>query len=99
MKNTIEYYYNFENVSLLKSGKETYIKHKNYIYIFSKITNQEETIEIYNITMNIDVLPTVLNMLGIQYDSRLIIGKDIMASNNEGLVVFPDRSWVNNTGS
>ena len=49
--------------------------------------------------MNIDVLPTVLNMLGIQYDSRLIIGKDIMASNNEGLVVFPDRSWVNNTGS
>ena len=31
MKNTIEYYYNFENVSLLKSGKETYIKHKNYL--------------------------------------------------------------------
>ena len=62
MKNTIEYYYNFENVSLLKSGKETYIKHKNYMYIFSKITNQEETIEIYNITMNIDgIYKIILN--------------------------------------
>ena len=49
--------------------------------------------------MNIDVLPTVLNMLGIEYDSRLIIGRDIMAHNNEGVVIFPDRSWVNNKGS
>ncbi len=62
MKNTIEYYYNFENVSLLKSGKETYIKYKNEIYIFSKITNQEETFEIYNITMNIDgIYKIILN--------------------------------------
>lgn len=49
--------------------------------------------------MNIDVLPTVLNMLGIEYDSRLIIGKDIMASNNEGVVIFPDRSWINSKGA
>ena len=48
--------------------------------------------------MNIDVLPTVLNMLGIKYDSRIIIGKDIMAVNNDGLVVLPDRSWVTNAG-
>ena len=38
-------------------------------------------------------------MLNIPYDSRLIIGRDIMAPNTEGLVVFPDRSWVNNKGS
>ena len=49
--------------------------------------------------MNIDVLPTVLNMLGIKYDSRIIIGKDIMALNNEGIVILPDRSWVTNSGS
>ena len=28
-----------------------------------------------------------------------MIGKDVMAQNNEGLVIFPDRSWVNNKGS
>ena len=55
--------------------------------------------EINKYAMNIDVLPTVLNMLGISYDSRLIIGKDIMAKNNDGLVIFPDRSWVNENGS
>ena len=49
--------------------------------------------------MNIDVLPTILNMFGIKYDSRLIIGKDIMASNNDGLVVFPDRSFITNYGA
>lgn len=49
--------------------------------------------------MNIDVLPTILNMLGIKYDSRIIIGKDIMALNNEGLVILPDRSWITNSGA
>lgn len=49
--------------------------------------------------MNIDVLPTILNMLDIPYDSRIIIGKDIMAKNQDGLVIFPDHSWVNNNGS
>lgn len=50
-------------------------------------------------SMNIDVLPTTLNMLGLEYDSRLIIGKDIMSTNIDGLVVFPDRSWANNNGA
>lgn len=59
----------------------------------------KENISVDKYAMNIDVLPTVLNMLNIPYDSRLIIGKDIMAPNNEGVVVFPDRSWVNNKGS
>jgi len=58
----------------------------------------KEKKEINKYAMNIDVLPTVLNMLGIKYDSRIIIGKDIMAHNNEGLVIFPDRSWVNSKG-
>ena len=51
------------------------------------------------VAMNIDVLPTLLNMFDISYDSRLIIGKDIMADNNDGLVVFPDRSFVTNYGA
>ena len=72
-------------------------RNRGSLLIYNSKLPKKYTIDKY--AMNIDVLPTVLNMLGIQYDSRLIIGKDIMASNNEGLVVFPDRSWVNNTGS
>ena len=76
----------------------------------SKFDRNRGSLIIYNSTlegthvsdkyaMNIDVLPTILNMLGIKYDSRLIIGKDIMAVNNEGVVILPDRSWVTNVGS
>ena len=61
--------YDFENISLLKYGKENYIKHKNDIYIFSKITNQEETIEIYNITMNIDGIYKIILKL---YYSKIL---------------------------
>ena len=62
-------------------------------------SDMDGSYEIDKYAMNIDVLPTVLNLLGIEYDSRLIIGKDIMASNNDGLVVLSDRSWVNEFGS
>ncbi len=59
----------------------------------------KKNINIDKYAMNIDVLPTVLNMYGIEYDSRLLIGKDIMANNNEGIVIFPDRSFATNYGS
>lgn len=49
--------------------------------------------------MNIDVLPTIYNMLGLTYDSRLMIGKDIMDPNTDGLVILADRSFANNYGS
>lgn len=48
--------------------------------------------------MSIDVLPTVLNLFGVNYDSRLIMGKDIL-SNTEGIAIFKDKSWVTNKGT
>ena len=72
-------------------------RNRGSLIIYNKELKEKKIIDKYS--MNIDVLPTILNMLGIPYDSRIIIGKDIMARNNEGLVIFPDRSWVNNKGS
>ena len=48
--------------------------------------------------MSSDVLPTVLNLFGIDYDSRLLTGKDIL-SNSMGLAVFNNRSWVTDKGT
>lgn len=45
----------------------------------------------------IDVLPTIYNLFGVNYDSRLIMGKDIL-STTEGLAIFDDRSWVTDKG-
>ena len=47
----------------------------------------EEPIYIDKIGSQIDVLPTLLNLFGITYDSRLIIGQDIL-SNKEGIAIF-----------
>ena len=45
----------------------------------------------------LDILPTLLNMFGVEYDSRLLMGNDIM-SDSPGLVVFADRSWISDEG-
>lgn len=42
---------------------------------------------------NMDVLPTVSNLMGLKYDSRLLMGKDIF-SDSDPLVIFANRSWI-----
>lgn len=44
---------------------------------------------------SLDILPTLSNLMGIEYDSRLLMGKDIF-SEGEPLVVFSNRSWMTN---
>ena len=56
-----------------------------------------KSIDVSKVGMSIDVLPTVLNLFGIDYDSRLIMGKDIL-STNEGIAIFKDKSWVTDKG-
>lgn len=46
---------------------------------------------------SLDVLPTILNLFGLEYDSRLLMGKDIF-SNSEPLVIFSDRSYITSKG-
>ena len=46
----------------------------------------------------IDILPTIYNLFGVEYDSRLLMGRDAL-SNSEGLVMLSDRSWINENGS
>ena len=48
--------------------------------------------------MSIDVIPTVYNLFGIDYDSRLFAGRDIL-STSFGVAVMTDRSWITNKGT
>ncbi|MBE5955652.1 MAG: LTA synthase family protein [Lachnospiraceae bacterium] len=45
-----------------------------------------------------DIIPTLLNLFGFEYDSRLLAGSDIL-SDSEGLVVFPDGSFITDQGT
>ncbi len=42
---------------------------------------------------SMDILPTLLNLFGFDFDSRLYAGRDIF-SDREGMVIFNDRSFV-----
>ena len=57
-----------------------------------------KSVKVDKVGMSIDVLPTVLNLFGIKYDSRMIMGKDIL-STTEGIAIFKDKSWVTNRGT
>ena len=65
---------------------------------FILYNSQMQTIKIDKVASQIDVLPTLYNLFGIDYDSRLIIGKDIL-STEPGLAIFGNRSWVSDYGS
>lgn len=60
--------------------------------------NKIRTIKVDKVAMSIDVLPTVYNLFGIDYDSKLFMGKDIF-SNSEGIAFFKNRSWVTDKGT
>lgn len=59
--------------------------------------NKKENKTIDKVASQIDVLPTLLNLFGIEYDSRLLIGNDIF-SDAEGFALFSNRSWISDKG-
>lgn len=70
------------------------VNRSNFVIWNNKMT---KPIIIDKVGSQIDVLPTLLNLFGIEYDSRLIVGKDIL-SESPGLAIFSDRSWVSDYG-
>ena len=83
-----------EELNELKPITTAYDKYKSGLIIYNTATKGEK---IDKYSSNIDILPTILNMFGISYDSRVIIGKDIM-SNSDGIIIFNDRSFLTNQG-
>ena len=61
-------------------------------------SEMNEAISVDKVGSQIDVLPTLLNLFGIEFDSRLIVGKDIL-SDEPGLAIFSNRSWVSDYGT
>lgn len=70
------------------------VNHSNLI--IWNTNNEHKVVE--KVASQIDVLPTILNLFGVSYDSRLFIGQDIF-SNEEGLAIFASRSWKSDKGT
>ncbi|NLK63838.1 MAG: LTA synthase family protein [Tissierellia bacterium] len=52
-----------------------------------------EAVEVDKACSSLDIIPTLSNLMGLEYDSRLLMGKDIL-SDSESLVIFSDRSFI-----
>ena len=82
-------------------GYADYIKnfkfdvHKNNFLLWN--SEMTEPIVVDKVSYQLDVLPTILNLFGIEYDSRLLMGTDIL-SDSDPLVIYNDRSWITDKG-
>lgn len=47
---------------------------------------------------SVDILPTLSNLFGVTYDSRLCVGRDVLG-NEEAISIWPDYSWVSEKGT
>lgn len=65
--------------------------YKNELIIWSEA--MKEPIVVDKQGSSLDILPTLSNLLGLEYDSRLLMGTDLL-SDNDSLVIFENRSFI-----
>lgn len=69
----------------------TFDWYKNTLIIWSSSMKEPVTVDKY--CSSLDILPTVSNLMGLPFDSRMMVGQDIL-SDSEGMVLFNDRSFI-----
>ena len=85
---------NINKISTYKRDSLIEVNSNNLIIYNSKM----KPVKVSKVGMSIDVLPTVLNLFGVKYDSRIIMGKDIL-STSPGVAIFKNKSWVSDLGT
>lgn len=68
--------------------------YKNHFILYAK---GMEPVTIDKPCSSLDILPTISNLMGIDYDSRLLMGRDIF-SDAEPLVIFESKSFITDKG-
>jgi phosphoglycerol transferase MdoB-like AlkP superfamily enzyme len=92
------YTLSIDEMNELASYKKDEIVEVNKSNFFLWSSSMKKPITIEKVGSQIDELPTLLNLFGVEYDSRMIVGKDIL-SDYPGLAIFSNRSWVSDYGT
>lgn len=75
-------------------------KDHNSLIIWSGCLENEKkemACEISTPTYSLDIVPTLSNLFGLEYDSRLLVGRDVF-SDAEPLVLWNNHSWLTTEG-
>lgn len=89
---TDHYLYTLDDMTILDKYKKTdnnLINHTPFFIWSSNIKLKE----IKEVTSQLSILPTVLNLFGIDYNSNYYIGTDALSNDYKGIVLFSDASW------
>lgn len=89
---TDHYLYTLSDKSILDKYKNTSNNLINHTPFFI-YTNNKDKKTIKTVTSQLNVLPTVLNLFGIDYNPNYYIGQDALSNNYQKLVFFSDYSW------
>lgn len=89
---TDHYLYTLEDKTILDRYKNTSNNLINNTPFFIWTSKTKKT-NIKEVTSQIDVLPTLLNLFGVSYNTNSYIGKDALDSKYKGIVFFSDYSW------
>lgn len=86
------YLYTLNDKSILAQYKQTEnnLINNTPFFIWS---HDLEPAQVDKVNSQLDILPTVLNMFGLEYSEEYFIGRDIMTEAYKGYAFFIDRSW------
>lgn len=70
----------------------------NSLVIWTPSMDGANSVHVTEPVCSVDILPTLLNLFGLEYDSRMLAGRDVFADNIEPLVVFLNYNWLTDRG-
>lgn len=73
--------------------------HNSWILWSGCLENEYESYscEISDPTYSLDIVPTLLNLFGLEFDSRLLVGRDVF-SDAEPIILWNNYSWMTDQG-
>lgn len=83
----------YNKLSTYERDEHIELYHSNFILYNSAM----DTVYIDKVGSQLDVIPTIYNLFGMEYDSRLLLGTDLL-SNSSSIAIMGDNSWVNDNG-
>mgnify|MGYP004601591829 FL=1 len=89
---TDHYLYTLSDQTILDKYKETgnNLINKTPFFIWD---NGETKKKITSVTSQLNIMPTLLNLFGLEYHPNYYIGEDALNNNYHGIVFFSDYSW------
>ena len=93
---TDHYLYTLEDKTILDKYKNTSnnLINRTPFFIWGKGVSKTT---VKKVTSQLNILPTILNLFGIEYNSNNYIGEDALDPSYDGIVFFSDYSWYDGT--